>query len=85
LIHHRAFPELTGEGRSLADALLVLLGLLKRTSGSVEDSWHVRELDGAIFDVESMIWLLVSSKNLKTKAAHSTITKIYDLIYIARF
>ncbi len=85
LTHHRAFPELRGQGRSPAEALLALLGLLKRTSGWVEDSWHVRELDGAIFDVESMIRILVSSENLKIKAAHCTITKIHDLIYISSF
>jgi hypothetical protein len=83
LAHHRAFPELRGEGRSPAEALLVLLGRLKRTAGWVEDSWHVRELDGAIFDVESMIRLLVSSENLNIKAAHYAITKIHDLIYIS--
>jgi hypothetical protein len=85
LIHHRAFPELRGEGRSPGEGLLELLGLLKRASGGVEDSWHGRELDGAIFDVESMIRLLVTSENLKIKASNCTITKIHDLIYVSSY
>jgi hypothetical protein len=85
LIHHRAFPELRGQGRSPAEGLLELLGLLKRSSGWVEDTWHGRELDGAIFDVESMIRLLVSSESLKINACNCTITKLHDLIYVSTY
>jgi hypothetical protein len=79
---HRAFPELRGEGRSPAEGLLALLGLLKRASGWVEDSWHKRELERAVFDVESTLKVLVSSDDLSICGYRCTITKRDDLVYV---
>jgi hypothetical protein len=85
LTQHRAFSELRGEGPSPAEGLLALLGLLKRASGWVEDSWHSLELERAVFDVESMLELLVSSKEIKIHGFNCTIRKTHDLIYASNY
>jgi hypothetical protein len=82
IARHRAFPELRGEGRSPAEGLLALLGLLKRASGWVEDAWHNLELERAVFDVESMLKLMVSSDNINICGFNCTITKRDDLVYV---
>jgi hypothetical protein len=82
LTQHRAFPELRAEGRSPVEGLLALLGLLRRASGWVEDSWHSLELERAVFDVESMLKLLVTSDKIKISGYQCTIAKLHDLIYV---
>ena len=81
--HHRAFPELNAEGRSPTEGLLALLGLLKRSSTSVTDDGHSLELAYAVFEVESLLKVLVSSDRLRICGYSSVITKTSDLIYFS--
>jgi hypothetical protein len=79
---HRAFPELRGEGSSPREALIAVLGLLKRATGWAEDDWHTQELSRAIFDVEAMLKLLVSTDGMRISGQHCTIRRIADLVYL---
>ncbi len=79
---HRAFPELRGEGSSPREALIAVLGLLKRATGWAEDDWHTLELSRAIFDVEAMLKLLVSTDGMRISGKHCTIRRIADLVYL---
>ncbi|MGA7502251.1 MAG: hypothetical protein WBX00_36620 [Isosphaeraceae bacterium] len=79
--HHRAFPELNAEGQSPTEGLLALLGLLKRSSPSAMDDRHRLELAHAVFEVESLLKVLVSSDRLRICGYSSVITKTSDLIY----
>lgn len=79
---HRAFPELRGEGSSPREALFAVLGLLKRSTGWAEDVWHTLELSRAIFDVEAMLKLLVSTDGMRISGQHCTIRRIADLVYL---
>jgi hypothetical protein len=79
---HRAFPELRGEGSSPREALVAVLGFLKRATGWAEDNWHNVELSRAIFDVEAMLKLLVSTDGMRISGQHCTIRRIADLVYL---
>jgi hypothetical protein len=79
---HRAFPELRGEGSSPREALIAVLGLMKRATGWAEDDWHALELSRAIFDVEAMLKLLVSTDGMRISGRHCTIRRIADLVYL---
>ena len=79
---HRAFPELRGEGSSPREALIAVLGLLKRATGWAEDDWHTQELSRAIFDVEAMLKLLGSTDGMRISGQHCTIRRIADLVYL---
>ena len=81
--HHRAFPDLNAEGQAPTEGLMVLLGLLKRSSTSDMDDEHSLELAHAVFDVESLLKVLVSSDRLRICGYNSVITKISDLIYFS--
>ena len=81
--HHRAFPELGAEGQSPTEGLLALLGLLKRSSTSVMDDGNSPELAYAVFDVESLLKVMVSSDRLRICGYGSVITKTNDLIYFS--
>jgi len=83
MVHHRAFPEFNAEGQAPTEGLLALLGLLKRSSTSVMDDGRTLELAYAIFDVESLLKLLVSSDRLRICGYGSVITKTSDLIYFS--
>ena len=84
VVHHRAFPELKAEGRSPTEGLLALLGLLKRSSPSAMDDRHGLSLAHAVFDVESLLKVLVSSDRERICAYHCTISKVSDLIYFSK-
>ena len=79
MAHHRAFPEINAECPAPTEGLLALLGLLKRSSTSVMDDGHSLELAYAVFDVESLLKLLVSSDRLRICGYGSVITKTSDL------
>ena len=81
--HHRAFPELSAVGQSPTEGLLALLGLLKRSSTSVMDDGNSPELAYAVFDVESLLKVLVSSDRVRICGYSSVITKTSDLIYVS--
>ena len=81
--HHRAFPELNAEGQSPTEGLLALLGFLKRSSPPAMDDRHGLELAHAIFDVESLLKVLVSSDRVRICGYSSVITKTSDLIYVS--
>ena len=81
--HHRAFPDLNAEGQAPTEGLMALLGLLKRSSTSVMDDEHSLELAHAVFDVESLLKVLVSSDRLRICGYSSVITKTSDLIYFS--
>ena len=80
---HRAFPELNAAGQSPTEGLLALLGLLKRSSPSAMDHRHGLELAHAVFEVESLLKVLVSSDRLRLCGYSSVITKTSDLIYFS--
>ena len=82
---HRAFPELNAEQSSPTEALADLLALLKRGSGWSEDAWHNLELDRAVFDVETLLKLLVSPSQLMISGHDCAVTKIDDLIYFVDY
>jgi hypothetical protein len=52
-VHHRNFPEVRGEGHSLADAAARLADLLARTLDSVPSDWRRETLEQAIADVRA--------------------------------
>jgi hypothetical protein len=52
-VHHRAFPEVSGEGDSLEDAAERLADLLARTLDSVPSDWRRGQLEQAIEDVRA--------------------------------
>ena len=81
--HHRAFPELKAEGQAPTEGLLALLGLLKRSSPPAMDDRHGLELAHAVFDVESLLKVMVSSDRLRICGYGSVITKTSDLIYFS--
>ncbi len=81
LARHRAFPELIAERSSPTEALVDLLALLKRSTGWSDDAWHILELDRAVFDVETLLELLVSQGRLMVHGHDCAIMKIDDLIY----
>src|SRR5271165_3423058 len=81
--HHRAFPELNAEGQAPTEGLLALLGLLKRSSTSVMDDRHGLELAHAVFDVESLLKVPVSSDRVRICCYSSVIAKTNDLIYFS--
>jgi hypothetical protein len=81
LARHRAFPELSAERSSPTEALGDLLALLKRSAGWSDDAWHNLELDRAVFDVETLLELLVSPGRLMANGHDCAIMKIDDLIY----
>jgi len=85
LARHRAFPELSAEQSSPTEALADLLALLKRGSGWSEDAWHNLELDRAVFDVETLLKLLVSPSQLMISGHDCAVTKIDDLIYFVDY
>src|SRR5208283_3777020 len=78
-----AFPKLNAEGQAPTEGLLALLGLLKRSSTAVMDDGRTLELAYAIFDVESLLKVLVSSDRLRICGYGSVITKTSDLIYFS--
>ena len=82
---HRAFPELSAGQSSPTEALADLLALLKRGSGWSEDTWHNLELDRAVFDVETLLKLLVSPSQLMISGHDCAVTKIDDLIYFVDY
>jgi hypothetical protein len=81
--HHRTFPELNAVGQSPTEGLLALLGLLKRFSPSAMDHRHSLELAYAVFEVESLLKILVSSDRLRICGYNSVIAKTSDLIYFS--
>jgi len=81
LARHRAFPELSAERSSPTEALVDLLALLKRSTGWSDDAWHNLELERAVFDVETLLELLVSPGRLMVSGHDCAIMKIDDLIY----
>jgi len=81
--HHRAFPDLKAEGQAPTEGLLALLGLLKRSSTSVMDDGHSLELAYAVFDVETLLKIMVSSDRLRICGYGYVITKTNDLIYFS--
>jgi hypothetical protein len=85
LARHRAFPELSAEQSSPTEALADLLALLKRGSGWSEDAWHNLELDRAVFDVETLLDLLVAPGRLMVSGHDCAVTKIDDLIYFVDY
>src|SRR5271157_3588713 len=80
---HQAFPNLSGEGQSPAGGLLTLLGLLKGSSACAMDDRHRLELEHAVFDVESLLKVLVSSAGMRICGYRYKISKSYDVIYFA--
>jgi hypothetical protein len=82
---HRAFPELNGEGQSPTEGLLALLGLLKRSSPCPIDNRHRLELAYAVFEVESLLKILVSSDRLRICGYRCTISKVSDLVYFSNY
>jgi hypothetical protein len=85
LARHRAFSELSAEQSSPTEALVDLLALLKRSSGWSQDAWHNLELDRAVFDVETLLKLLVSQSQLMISGHDCAVTKIDDLIYFVDY
>ena len=85
LARHRAFSELSAEQSSPTEALVDLLALLKRSSGWSQDAWHKLELDRAVFDVETLLKLLVSPSQLMISGHDCAVTKIDDLIYFVDY
>ena len=85
LARHRAFSELSAEQSSPTEALVDLLALLKRSSGWSQDAWHNLELDRAVFDVETLLKLLVSPSQLMISGHDFAVTKIDDLIYFVDY
>lgn len=85
LARHRAFSELSAEQSSPTEALVDLLALLKRSSGWSQDAWHNLELDRAVFDVETLLKLLVSPSQLMISGHDCAITKIDDLIHFVDY
>ncbi len=83
VVRHRAFPEHSGEGQSQAGGLLTLLGLLRGSSTSAMDDRRRLELEDAVFDVESLLKVLVSSADTKIRGYRCTISKSSDLIYFS--
>ena len=56
--------------------------ILKRSSGWTADAWHTADLAQAIFDLESILWLLDCSDNAMVYGGRSTtLVKNEDLIY----
>jgi len=81
-VRHRAFTEIQAEGESPREALLALQSILKVSSGWVSDAWHAAALAQAIFDLESILWLLDCSDHAMIHGGHdTTLMKNEDLIY----
>ncbi len=85
LARHRAFSELSATQSSPTEALVDLLALLKRSSGWSQDEWHNLELDRAVFDVETLLKLLVSPSQLMISGHDCAVTKIDDMIYFVDY
>jgi hypothetical protein len=79
---HRAFPEAQADGKSPHEALLGLRSALKRSEAWTTDAWLTADLARAIFDVESLLWLLDSpDRAMISGGDHSKIIKEYDTVY----
>ncbi len=76
---------MSAERPSPTEALVDLLALLKRSTGWSDDAWHNLELDRAVFDVESLLELLVSPGPLMASGHDCAITKIDDMIYFVDY
>lgn len=81
--HHRAFPEHSGEGQSHAGGVLELLGSLRSASASARHAGRLQKLEHAVFDVETLLKILISSAETITFGHRCTISKISDLIYFS--
>ena len=82
---HQAFPELRCEGHSPTEGLLALLESLKRSSPCSLVNRQSLALAHAVFDVESLLKLLVSSDRLKICGHRCSISKVNDLIYFYKY
>jgi nucleotide-binding universal stress UspA family protein len=51
-VHHRAFPQIIGEGTSVAEAAEQLIRQLVRTRDNVREGWPRQNIDQSIADVE---------------------------------
>jgi hypothetical protein len=82
IVRHRAFPETQADGQSPLEALLALQSVLKRSAAWTTDAWHTADLARAIFDVESIHWLLNGPEQGMISGGHSSkLIKKYDTIY----
>ncbi len=52
-LHHRALPELVGEGATAREAAAALLGHLTTEADSLIDRWHRAALDRVAADVRA--------------------------------
>ncbi len=82
IVRHREFPEIQAEGKLTRDAALALLSILRRSSGWSTDALHTAELDKAISDVESLLWVLDRRDiSMINRGKYATIMKNEDLVY----
>jgi len=82
IVRHRAFTEIQAEGESPSEAILALHSLLKQSSGWTADAWHTADLAQAIFDLQSILWLLDCSDHAMIHGGQdTTLMRNEDLIY----
>jgi hypothetical protein len=82
IVRHRAFPETQADGHSPLESLRALQSVLKRSAAWTIDAWHTADLARAVFDVESILWLLNGPEHGSISGGHSSkLIKKYDTIY----
>jgi hypothetical protein len=82
---HRAFPTLEGEGSSETEALAELLGLLHQSSSQINDCGRNLALFYAIFDVETLLKILICSTKMKLSDHGCVVRKDDDLVYFYKY
>ena len=81
IVRHREFPEIRAEGVLARDAVFALLSVLRRSLDWTTDALHRAELDKAISDVESLLWVLeCRDTSMIHRGEHATITKDDDMV-----
>lgn len=78
IARHRAFSEARAEGESPREAILALKSALSRSSAWAADTWHCTELARAMFDVESILWLLSQGDHAMTSGAERSRLRTHD-------